>query len=602
VKRALVVNIARMGDLIQSASLLSGLKKHGYEVTLLFSAAFCKVAKMLPDIDRAISFPLTSIVMPLIQPNGRLADSYIALKELTDRLHSDGYDLVVNITHTHFSAALCRLIDGKRTIGMTLDKQGQKLVNGRWTNYYLNANLNRHYNRFNLVDIHYKLGCIIDGDEKNVNANVDDNANVNANDNYNGRALRLKVSAEAFQKTKYLVRNVQSKARLIGIVPGASTVEKRWPAENFAEMLKILGAQLSIYPLIFGAESESELCASVAAHIPAALNLAGKTDLALLAALIKQCDLLITNDTGPMHIAAAVGTPVLDISLGSAMAEETAPYGVGHIIVEPRLDCFPCLPKMRCGHHSCHKSVSAQFAAELAQSMLTNEFCDAIAARYAIDAKTYRTAFDVDGFLKLTSLFRDELTPRAMLNAILKEVWKDVLDGRFEAVKDISAGDIAAQIMNEYSLDNYGFVRDWMLNFRLALDELKSLAQEGQGIAGRLKMICGRNGQIAQISELGKRSADIDADIIRLAYKERDLMPLATQFTYAKDGIDGADLHSLASQTEQLYAELAWNCQVVGRLLSEVHHKLAVQLSSIDLTSRDAGPNIINPLWLSAYK
>ena len=84
------------------------------------------------------------------------------------------------------------------------------------------------------------------------------------------------------------------------------------------------------------------------------LNLAGKTDLAQLAELYRRCALLITNDSGPMHIAAAVGTPVVAI-FGPTDPALTGPYGKQHVVLRAGIPCSPCLkpycthtPRMEC--------------------------------------------------------------------------------------------------------------------------------------------------------------------------------------------------------------------------------------------------------------
>jgi ADP-heptose:LPS heptosyltransferase len=84
------------------------------------------------------------------------------------------------------------------------------------------------------------------------------------------------------------------------------------------------------------------------------INLAGKTDLAQLAELYRRCALLITNDSGPMHIAAAVGTPVVAI-FGPTDPALTGPYGKQHVVLRAGIPCSPCLkpycthtPRMEC--------------------------------------------------------------------------------------------------------------------------------------------------------------------------------------------------------------------------------------------------------------
>ena len=77
------------------------------------------------------------------------------------------------------------------------------------------------------------------------------------------------------------------------------------------------------------------------------------TDLTQLAAVLAQSHLLLTNDTGPMHLAVGVGTPVVDLSVGHVDFHETGPYGPGHWVVQPDLGCAPCGFDQVCLHHAC---------------------------------------------------------------------------------------------------------------------------------------------------------------------------------------------------------------------------------------------------------
>lgn len=127
---------------------------------------------------------------------------------------------------------------------------------------------------------------------------------------------------------------------VVGIFPGGNASSRRWDPERFAAVARRLageGAQV----VVFGGPSERDLAAEVAGD--AALNVAGRTDLPLLAAGLAACDLLITNDTGPMHLAAAVGTATISL-WGAGDPAETGPLGEDHVLLrKPDLPCVPCV-------------------------------------------------------------------------------------------------------------------------------------------------------------------------------------------------------------------------------------------------------------------
>jgi len=147
----------------------------------------------------------------------------------------------------------------------------------------------------------------------------------------------------------------------IGINPGSTYgPAKRWLPERFAGVGKRLVSEQKARILLFGQGEEKHLSDFIAGGIGEnCLNLAGKTTLARLAALLERCDLLLTNDTGPMHIAAALGVPVVAV-FGPTDPRTTAPAGEKHIIVRKPVACSPCL-KRRCpADHQCMKEIGVE--------------------------------------------------------------------------------------------------------------------------------------------------------------------------------------------------------------------------------------------------
>lgn len=120
----------------------------------------------------------------------------------------------------------------------------------------------------------------------------------------------------------------------IGLVPGAARgPSKRWPDFHFAAAGRRLAAESGVRCLVFGSQEEIALCRAVSEGIgSAALNLAGQTTLPQLAALMGLCRVVVTNDCGGMHLAAAMGTPVVAV-FGLTDPSRTGPLGNGHRLV-----------------------------------------------------------------------------------------------------------------------------------------------------------------------------------------------------------------------------------------------------------------------------
>ena len=148
-----------------------------------------------------------------------------------------------------------------------------------------------------------------------------------------------------------------SEQLLIGTHPGGNWEYKLWDAKNYANVASILAEKLDAAILLFAGPNERELQSKVAEMMDVRPTLVKTDDLRHLAALISACDVYIGNDTGPMHIAAAVRTPVVAL-FGSTNHIRSGPYGDKRTVVQSgiNLGCNPCHPGRHpggCGAGSC---------------------------------------------------------------------------------------------------------------------------------------------------------------------------------------------------------------------------------------------------------
>jgi heptosyltransferase II len=150
---------------------------------------------------------------------------------------------------------------------------------------------------------------------------------------------------------------------------------KRWPLERFAEVANRVSARMpELGWLLVGAPGEKEMGARLAAlmgRIPHQ-NLVGQTSLAELIERLRGCRLLLTNDTGTMHLAAALGVPTLSI-FGSTEPVLTGPTGANHRIVRHHVPCSPCFER-ECpfGHYDCLTGVTVERVAAEMTALLTS--------------------------------------------------------------------------------------------------------------------------------------------------------------------------------------------------------------------------------------
>ncbi|MGE4560402.1 MAG: lipopolysaccharide heptosyltransferase II, partial [Desulfobulbus sp.] len=133
---------------------------------------------------------------------------------------------------------------------------------------------------------------------------------------------------------------------LIGLNPGAAFgPAKRWPAEKYAQLAQLICRDFPAWIVLFGSEADHATCTEIIAQsgtaAPRMLNLAGATSLVEAMALIGECDVFVTNDSGLMHVAAALHTPLVAI-FGSTDHVATGPYSDNAVILRKPLPCSPC--------------------------------------------------------------------------------------------------------------------------------------------------------------------------------------------------------------------------------------------------------------------
>ncbi len=165
---------------------------------------------------------------------------------------------------------------------------------------------------------------------------------------------------------------------VIGLNPGAAYgPAKRWPGEKYARLAEQLAVHTGATLLIFGTGADQESAAAIRQRVAktqqTCLDLTGRTTLAEAMALIRECDLFITNDSGLMHVAAALGTSLVAI-FGSTDHLATGPYCSGAAVVRRELACSPC-KKTHCpeGHFRCMEEISVQEVVQAGLGLLDQD-------------------------------------------------------------------------------------------------------------------------------------------------------------------------------------------------------------------------------------
>ena len=261
------------------------------------------------------------------------------------------------------------------------------------------------------------------------------------------------------------------------------------------------------------------------------INLTGKTTLPELAAVLKRCALLVTNDTGTMHLASAVGTPCVALFLESANPYQTGPYGEGHIISAPELDCFPCPTNYHCPNRRCLERISVETMYALIRQLLAGhppEINQPVEGQ-----RVYRTVFDGTGQFDLRPLGKIPLQKSDLVRKIYRSMWLTYARKSDDWASDWgneTFSDILIKSLQEwtegFSID-CGAVSDWLLEARKDLAGLDVIVKKGMALldqAGQT-LAASFNGEV--LRKLADEIGPVDAEIRRVGKSSI----WATQFT-----------------------------------------------------------------------
>jgi len=404
-QRILLVNLMRMGDILQSTPVVAGLRR-AYpeaEIHLAFNEAFAETVSRI-DVDEAHPLPMGRLRDALASPE-RFLDAFGELERFGRRLNEKGpYDLLFNQTPSPAAAALSDLVEARVRRGMRLDEARSFVPADPYSAYLVAMMSNRRANPFHLVDIW--LGTLgLRGPD----------------------SLRMKVTDQDMERAVDLLRASGAdpeRELFVGFQVSASQKEKCWSEEGFARLGRQLERNLGARILLFGVSEERHLCRRIASAVPGAVSLAGRTGLGELAGLLRRAAVLVTNDTGTQHVAAAVGTPVVVVSVGPVFFRETGPYGEGHRVLQARLPCAPCSFHVSCSNPVCkdrirpdHVYTVAVWAMRRAQGPQPD---------FGPEVRSYRSGFDERGRLQYEP---DVPDPDDEILRFHKDLWTALLEG-----------------------------------------------------------------------------------------------------------------------------------------------------------------------------
>ena len=339
-----ILQMQRMGDLVLTWPLLLWLSRRFKGHPLLVAAEPMFFNELLP-----------------LSPDARYLPWDKAAK-----VKGEHFRMVVNLSHRPEAAHLAGELDCATRIGPVRTDQGL-YIHGPWQLYRASLVHNNRHNRFHWADL-------------------------------NGLDA---VPLARISSTRWPEPKVPAKDNnRVGLFLGASQEEKRPPQEFWVELARQL-IKRGLHPLLLGGPAEADLGKRVAKSLGRNyLNLCGKFSVAELARALSTLALMVTPDTGPMHLAAWVGIKTLNLSMGPVSPWETAPYQGGHYVLQADMSCVGCWRCTNVAPYACRERFSVKRVAGLVQRMFSARNPD-LSRMQLPGLRLFQTGRDPDGLYSL---------------------------------------------------------------------------------------------------------------------------------------------------------------------------------------------------------
>lgn len=551
--RILVLQTTRMGDVLQTSPLIEQIRaKHpDAHITVMVRRMGKGIVERHPAVNDVVVYEEDELLRDMAaKDSDRLLKAYQQADNLIQRLKEARCDVAYNVTHSIASAMLLKLAEVPQVIGAHLSDDWHFVLRGAWTTYFFTSVFSRDYNDLNLCDITRHF----------------------AEEAAPCRKLIFELREDDRQFVADLLREhgAGDNDFVACMQLGASENNKRWVEERFAGLARLLAAQYNAKIFLLGVKEEAGFGEVFAKHAPGlAIPLYGKTSIPQLAALLKRAKVLITNDTGTMHLAAAVDCPITLVSVGHVHYRETGPYGEGHCAIEwrrrtlGRSDYVPggveerdqVLPEQVL--HAVKHVLADDPARPVRQIEETPELS-------SVDL--FMTRFAPDGCLQFYPVIRRAMNERDLIRIAYRMMWLEHL----QAVPDKRAEkESLERMLQYYTGPDANTVKGWGKEFAAMFDGLAAIVQRGVQTTERL-LDALKNGNIAKAKQLVTELMALDEEARVFSEVNPPCRPLILLARFERDNLEGADPVVLARTTLDIYRACFTRARLTERKITRV--------------------------------
>lgn len=542
-----VLNLTRLGDLVQTTPVLTGLHKLYPEarIHLIVKRRFRAVAELLPGVDALHDIDADGLCQTLMDPAIPFMEGFDAVSEVVDGLREHHFDLALNFTHSRVSAALLSLLDVGEIRGASLDRLGRRRVLDPWLGHVTTLLGARRLSEINLVDIYLGAAGLIGSGER----------------------LSVRVTRAGSQWAR---ERLPGPGPWLAVQPSANQGIRAWPIERFAATLREAARRTRVLRVVLlGVKEEADRANALEAACPEVdvTNLVAETSVEALVGVLERVDLLLTGDTGTMHLAAAVGTPTLSIFVAHAWPVETSPYAEGHWVVHSRIACAPCRHLVECGYPACHDDLPPAWLGQIVSRLLGGKPVSEVPAQPR--AMLLRTGFDGDGIHELVPAHRRAAEPCDLISLGLRAAFLGALAGIPE-----NRERVWRVAEDRFGVVPEGWARALPPELGTTLERLSELGVRGHSLSRSLER-ADAGGSEPRV--LGAALAEVDRAIAEQARGEPLVATLARSLELELQRLPDdpdLDLAQLAQLAGGCYAALRRRTELLRSLIHGPEHPL----------------------------
>jgi lipopolysaccharide heptosyltransferase I len=314
--RVLIIKPSSLGDVVHALPVAAALKRQVPDAHLswLVSDQFAELVRLSAEVDEVLLFRRRE------WGRGRQLGS---LRQLYRQLRRPGYDLVLDLQGLARSGLCTWLARAPRKVGFAAAREGAALAYRECVT--IPAGMTHAVDK-NLHLLATALGRPCP---------------------YAAPRFRPQPAADAEALRLLAAQHLAEAGPLLAVAPCSRWPSKSWPPEFFIATLQAVLAEAppATGVWLLGSPDERETAAAIAAPLgPRVANLAGATTFPVMLALLRRTALLLTNDSGPMHLAAALGVPTAAL-FGPTDPNLTGPYGPAHRVFRSQVPCAPCFQR-----------------------------------------------------------------------------------------------------------------------------------------------------------------------------------------------------------------------------------------------------------------